>query len=87
MNSDPIRSCFELAKTVGREVFAVESDNECFVHPTALYQKYTYAKYGTADPDCANGRGGHYTMNVYKIGIGTFYYVGLIFLLPKYCKF
>ena len=60
-----IQECFERAKDLGHDVFAVQDGNECFTTPTA---EETYKIYGTSNGCSASGTGGHNCQDVYKIG-------------------
>ena len=48
----------------GWAVFAVQYNNECF---TAANAGETYTKYGVSTACNANGRGGSWAQNVYRI--------------------
>jgi len=58
-----IQKCHEKAKRAGNSYFAVQNGIECFTSPHA---GETYDKYGSSI-GCSQGRGGHWTMTVYRI--------------------
>ena len=60
-----IEGCFERAKTLGNDVFAVQSGGECFTTATA---GQTYNQYGPSNGCSKAGTGGTWCQEVYKIG-------------------
>ena len=61
-----IADCYERAKTLGNEIFAIQYGSECWTTATA---KDTYKKYGPAKGCCSeHGTGGRYCQEVYEIG-------------------
>ena len=59
-----IQGCYEKAKSLGYEIFAVQNGGQCFTSATA---GDTYKKYG-ASTDCKDdGTGGSFCQEVYKI--------------------
>jgi hypothetical protein len=59
-----INDCQNFATDKGYSVFAVQYDKECF---TAENAEATYKIHGPSDKCNANGRGGEWAQNVYKI--------------------
>lgn len=68
-HTDLIKSCYLKAKREGNEYFAVQDQRQCFTSPSA---GKTYSKYGTAS-GCANGKGGSWKSNVYRITTGILF--------------
>ena len=67
---NPIQKCFELAKSLGYTVFALQDNGACHSSPDA---GNTYDKHGSST-DCPNsGRGGPWLNNVYEIVHGNVY--------------
>ena len=66
-----IQECFNIADSLGNNVFAVESNDECFTASTA---KGTYKNHGPCDNCESDGLGGHWCMEVYEI-LGIFLYL------------
>ena len=60
-----IQGCFERAKALGNNVFAVQNGKECWTTATA---GETYNKYGVTNGCSASGTGGKMANEVYKIG-------------------
>ena len=60
-----IQGCFERAKALGNDVFAVQAGSQCFTTATA---GETYNKYGASSGCSASGTGGSWANEVYKIG-------------------
>ena len=58
-----IIGCFERAKSLGYQVFAVQYGGECFTSSEAAE---TYDKYGSCDI-CEDGTGGIWCQDVYQI--------------------
>ena len=59
-----IQGCFERAKALGYDVFAVQYRGQCFTTATA---GETYKKYGPSNGCSASGTGGAWANEVYKI--------------------
>ena len=60
-----IAGCFERAKVLGNQFFAVQDGGHCFTTATA---GETYQKHGSSEGCSAAGNGGKGCQNVYKIG-------------------
>jgi hypothetical protein len=60
-----IQGCFERAKALGNNVFAVQYGGECYTTATA---GETYNKYGVSNGCYASGTGGSWANEVYNIG-------------------
>ena len=60
-----IQGCFERAKALGNDVFAIQHGGECYTTATA---GETYNKYGASNACSASGTGGIWANEVYKIG-------------------
>ena len=58
-----IQGCFERAKLLGYQVFAVQYGGECYTSSEAAE---TYNKYGSCDI-CEGGAGGIWCQDVYQI--------------------
>ena len=58
-----IKGCFERAKLLGYQVFAVQYGGECYTSSEAAE---TYNKYGSCDI-CEGGAGGIWCQDVYQI--------------------
>ena len=61
---DPIQKCFEAAKYLGYDVFAIQAGGWCSSSATA---KSTYKKHGTSVACNADGEGGESSNTVYEI--------------------
>ena len=66
---DAIKKCFEVAKSLGYIVFAVQDGGWCASSESA---KSTYKKYGESKACLRNGKGGYWANAVYEIKRGTF---------------
>ena len=60
-----ILACFEKAKGLGYDVFAIQAGNACFTSATA---EETYQKHGPSESCPESGTGGDWINAVYKIG-------------------
>ena len=65
---DAIQKCYQVAKSLGYEVFAVQNGGWCASSCTA---KSTYKTYGTSTACMADGEGGPWANHVYEITHGT----------------
>ena len=63
--SSHIQGCFERAKALGNDIFAIQSMGNCFTSATA---GETYTKFGPSNDCSDDGVGGTYAMEVYKLG-------------------
>ena len=61
---DPIQKCFEAAKYLGYDIFAVQAGGWCSSSATA---KSTYKKHGASVACNADGEGGESSNTVYEI--------------------
>ncbi|XP_078580859.1 uncharacterized protein LOC144864360 isoform X45 [Branchiostoma floridae x Branchiostoma japonicum] len=66
--ADAIEKCYQVAKSRGFSVFAVQNGGECFGSATALG---TYKKYGPSSSCQADGEGGSWANEVYLIKTGA----------------
>ncbi|KAL5248013.1 hypothetical protein ACHWQZ_G017250 [Mnemiopsis leidyi] len=69
------RKCRDVAVILGYHVFALQDGGQCACSPTA---ENTYKKYGESSSCAANGKGGYFANQVYKIPYNT--RIMLIFL-------
>ena len=72
---NPIQKCFEVAKSLGYKVFAVQNGGWCAGSANA---EDTYKKYGPAT-NCRDGEGGLWANDVYKIQEGNVFQYNIIF--------
>ena len=63
---DAIQKCYQAAKSLGYDVFALQNGGHCASSATA---KSTYRKYGMSLACMRNGKGGIWANQVYEIGI------------------
>ncbi|XP_035674439.1 uncharacterized protein LOC118414482 isoform X3 [Branchiostoma floridae] len=66
--ADAIEKCYQVAKSRGFSVFAVQNGGECFGSATALG---TYKKYGPSSSCKADGEGGAWANEVYLMKTGA----------------
>jgi hypothetical protein len=59
---DPINKCFQVAKSKGHKIFAIQDGGWC----ASTADLGSYNKYGNAN-ECADGKGGPWANDVYKI--------------------
>ena len=64
VNESYISGCFERAKSLGFDIFAVQYGGECF---TSKGARETYNKHGPSSA-CVDGGGGWWANSVYEIG-------------------
>ena len=62
---DAIQKCYQAAKSLGYDVFALQNGGHCASSATA---KSTYRKYGASSACMRNGKGGFGANQVYEIG-------------------
>ena len=62
---DAIQKCYQAAKSLGYDVFALQNGGHCASSATA---KSTYRKYGMSLACMRNGKGGIWANQVYEIG-------------------
>ena len=58
-----VEGCFEIAKRLGNEIFAIQNGGECWSSKSAIE---TYKKYGASE-NCKEGKGGGWANSVYVI--------------------
>ena len=63
---EAIQKCYQAAKSLGYDVFALQNGGHCASSATA---KSTYRKYGMSLACMRNGKGGIWANQVYEIGI------------------
>ena len=67
VRENPIQKCFEVAMSLGYQVFAIQDGGQCFGSATA---QLSYDQYGNSN-QCYHGKGGPLANNVYRMKNGN----------------